>query len=657
MAHTRKQKKQNSSRGSSVPSSPTQSQTCQSAQEKKSKSKETKGPLSRDKLITPSSTQPPSGITHQTTNTEELPQKVAANTISSSCKLYGIPELSDQVDKHGRRMIAYPCKTCGIKINRPTSDSSCSNLIKHASNCLPKQNEVKKTRSLASLGIKGTGEIDPKEVPQLCALWCAEAARPFSALVDASHQAILHPTVNYQSILKEHTEVKESGDIKLESTPLDFLRLSQSHTGEYLAKTVNLVVEKFGIQHKICGIVTDNASNNKVMVKELKKMKWPRFKGEAHWVCCFAHVLNLIVKGILQPFGSQKQVNISKKQSDFTPSDSDSESNDDAAEQIRAKDESLDEQENKDSESLSLDNIEHPSNEEDGDRYTTACCKETLCKFCAIAKKLRFSPNSKAEFVDIRREKGCETPHTVERDVRTQWNSTHTQLLSIIRCEAAILEWQCHKQHGVHRKYYLEPSDFDLAHDLANVLNLFYKITLQISVLGLDCLSNVVIYIDQITNHLLTAISGTDYPPALRNTIAIILHPSFRDKYFKLANWETDWIAEAIRLTREMWVTFYRPKPVTPIPTSSSTPSSKAKTGMLARLGSSALARGGHCSSDPLDIWLAGGLILDGNKPVNPLEWLIQQKCSRNTHGGLVNMALDVLSCPGELNSTQGLLF
>ncbi|KAH9467096.1 hypothetical protein Pst134EA_000907 [Puccinia striiformis f. sp. tritici] len=42
------------------------------------------------------------------------------------------------------------------------------------------------------------------------------------------------------------------------------------------------------------------------MVDELKKLKWPRFKGEPHWICCFAHILNLIVKTILRSFGTER---------------------------------------------------------------------------------------------------------------------------------------------------------------------------------------------------------------------------------------------------------------------------------------------------------------------------------------------------------------
>ncbi|KAA1097863.1 hypothetical protein PGT21_050178 [Puccinia graminis f. sp. tritici] len=198
-------------------------------------------------------------------------------------------------------------------------------------------------------------------------------------------------------------------------------------------------------------------------------------------------------------------------------------------------------------------------------------------------------------------------------------------------------------------------------------MNIFYEITLQISTPGLARLSNIVIFINQITEHLSTAISGTKYPPALRNAcqvglkltnkyyslmdmsplyrIAIVLHPSFCNEYFKLANWEPKWISEAIRLTREMWVSVYKPKPITP-PTSSAVVANKPKTGMLASLGSAAAAQGGHSSTDPLDMWLAGGLILNNNEPVNPLKWWLQQKKSGNTHGGLLQMVLDVLSCP-----------
>ncbi|PLW56539.1 hypothetical protein PCANC_01509 [Puccinia coronata f. sp. avenae] len=454
----------------------------------------------------------------------------------------------------------------------------------------------------------------------------------------------------------------DSGNPKLEAVPLDFIRLAQSHTGDFSAQKLVLVVEKFEIQHKICGIVSDNASNNTAMVSKLKKEKWAHFKVKPQWIQCFAHVLNLIVQGILRPFGTQKK-NDSKKMR--TMDDQYSEDNSDAEDEdtnrhIQVDDPSSDNQHSKskaeliignnkdNTESLSLDNIENMSDEGESNTYTTDGCRETLAKFCVIAKKLRYSPNSKIEFVQICREKECPTTHTIERDR--------------------------HKRYGVYRKYHLEHSDFDLAQDLVEVLNLFHEITLQISMSGLAQLANIVAFIDQITDHLSTAISGKNYPPALRNAcwvglqittkycsltdssplfrIAILLHPLLRDKYLKLAQWEPEWISEAIRLARDMWLSIYKPSPVAPSLALAATVIHKQKTGTLAGLGEADAARGGNCLTDPLDIWLAEALILNDNKPVNPLKWWLQQKRIGNTHGGLLQMALDVLSCPGGYTSS-----
>ncbi|EFP74804.2 uncharacterized protein PGTG_01397 [Puccinia graminis f. sp. tritici CRL 75-36-700-3] len=195
------------------------------------------------------------------------------------------------------------------------------------------------------------------------------------------------------------------------------------------------------------------------------------------------------------------------------------------------------------------------------------------------------------------------------------------------------LVWQCHKQHGIERKHYLDESDIALARDLANLLNVFCKITLQLLISGSARLAKIVVFIDQITENLSTVISGSKYPPALKNACRIGLKITNKDEYFKLAQWEPEWISEAIRLTWEMWLTFFKPQASAPMNSSLATTSSKAKTSMLAGLSSAAAARGGHCSSDPLEVWLAGGLILDNNEPINPLKWWIQQKRAGNTHG------------------------
>ncbi|OAV87801.1 hypothetical protein PTTG_29275 [Puccinia triticina 1-1 BBBD Race 1] len=490
--------------------------------------------------------------------------------------------------------------------------------------CAQKKHTNDRTRTLGSLVVTGTGKIDPREVTQQCAIWCTEAAQPFSALEDASFRALLHPTVlknlpNQRVVSRAihvlYTAVQESfklelknhkgamylgvdawqspngfdilgiviyrlnkragGKYQLESMPLDFIKLMRSHTGEYLAEIVQLVVGKFDVASKIHGIVSDNASNNVVMVNELKKLKWPHFKGQPQWIQCFAHILNLISKAILQPFGPQKrnQEDTVDKARLTDESDADSKS-DDCEEQIalytKAREDHFESNDDDckegipilkgtQTDDLDIDDIKGLSEEdEEMDQYKSSSCRQTLAKFCAIARKLRNSPNSKAVFIGFCKEEKCDKPHTIKRDVCTQWNSTLIQLNSIIRCHLAIIEWQKDKKYGVARKYQIDKGNIESANDLAAVLQPLFEITLQVSVEGSPRLSHVVVFIDQITKHLSTIIAKQSYPPILRNAccgglkitnkyytltdcsplyrVAMILHPLFKDEYFKIAS-------------------------------------------------------------------------------------------------------------------------
>ncbi|EFP87870.2 uncharacterized protein PGTG_14585 [Puccinia graminis f. sp. tritici CRL 75-36-700-3] len=565
-------------------------------------------------------------------------QRVHANQQSACYAYFNPPILSDAKDKNGRLMIAYPCKMCGGKTNRPIYESSPTNLAKHVASCTKKQREANSNQKLADMGVSGTGDIDPREVPQLCAIWCAQSAQPFASLGETSHLGIVHPTVIKNlpkrrtvsnDIAKLYTAVQESliesfkntkgamylgldawqspngfdvlgtviyrlvkeeeGGFHLEAMPLDFVRLQKSHTGLYLAETVQLIVEKFGLQDKIYGIVTDNASNNRSMIEELQTFRWPHFKGEATWV-------------VLRPFGSHKRTKTVVSDNE----ESDEEETEDQDNQIRlATHDSADDGDDDEDDAGSIiddsalaaelidddeveledDDVNELSDEDEDDQYTSNSCRKTLAKFRAIARKLNKSPNSKAHFVEICQDLECVRPHNIARDVRTRWNSTLTQLSSIVRCSSAILEWQKDRRHGPSQEYYINEDDIHLARDLIEVLEPFYEITLQVSMHGAARISDIVVFIDQITSHLSTIICDKKdkYPPALRNAcraglqltnkyytltdcsplyrVAMVLHPSFKDEYFKLAKWKPEWIQEAIRLTREMWENHYKPSP------------------------------------------------------------------------------------------------
>ncbi|KAH9457488.1 hypothetical protein Pst134EA_021364 [Puccinia striiformis f. sp. tritici] len=424
----------------------------------------------------------------------------------------------------------------------------------------------------------------------------------------------------------------------------------------------------FGVQNKICGIVADNASNNGTMIKEIKKFKWPQFKGEPTWIRCFAHVLNLIAQAILRPFGSHQVTTFENEEYELDDEDLDAddqvkmfspetESNQDEEDTVPLAAELLEDDEVE----LDIEDVEELSDEEEDDAYTSESCRRTLAKFRAIARKLNKSPNSKTLFVDICRERGCVKPHSIGRDVRTQWNSTLLQLKRIFRCSDAILEWQKDRRLGTLRQYHITDADITLANDLPEILQPFYEITLQVSIKGSARLADVVVFIDQITSHLSSAISDKQhaYPPALRNACRGGLQltnkyytltdcsPLYRvamEEYFKLAKWDQEWIDKAIRLTRKMWETNYKPS-AQPPPSKEANP--RPKTGVLAQLSGASEARAGNNLTDPLNMWLAGGLHLnEEGLPVNPLKWWIQQAQGGNTQGGLLHMALNVLSCP-----------
>ncbi|EFP92457.2 uncharacterized protein PGTG_18282 [Puccinia graminis f. sp. tritici CRL 75-36-700-3] len=219
-----------------------------------------------------------------------------------------------------------------------------------------------------------------------------------------------------------------------------------------------MIVEKFGIQNKICEIVTDNASNNQTMIEEIKKFKWTRFKGEAHWIQCFAHILNLIVQVIMRPFG-RHQKNQATAEHEHKSDDEES----DTDQQIQSFQAGTSDSDNEDDQcdtnnsmlagelieedkiKLETKDVNELSDEEETDQYTTLSCKQTLGKteshapkFRAIARKLNKLPNLKALFVEICQETNCLKPHNIEHDVRTLWNSTLMQLEGILRCSKAI---------------------------------------------------------------------------------------------------------------------------------------------------------------------------------------------------------------------------
>lgn len=91
---------------------------------------------------------------------------------------------------------------------------------------------------------------------------------------------------------------------KIWCSTLEFIRLTQSHTGEYLARVTVDCLERFGLEKKFHTITMDNASNCDSAADHMQKLI-PSFQGKASRSRCFPHTVNLIAKALLSFFYRQ----------------------------------------------------------------------------------------------------------------------------------------------------------------------------------------------------------------------------------------------------------------------------------------------------------------------------------------------------------------
>ncbi|KNE94319.1 hypothetical protein PSTG_12344 [Puccinia striiformis f. sp. tritici PST-78] len=130
-------------------------------------------------------------------------------------------------------------------------------------------------------GWRGLGQL-AQQVPQLCAIWAvgSDITRLYTAVLQSFIKTLeKHSGAMYLGL--DAWQSPNGYDI-LGTVIYRLIEDDDGHTGAYLADTVRVIVEKFGVQNKICGIVTDDTSNNATMIEEIKKFKWPLFKGETH---------------------------------------------------------------------------------------------------------------------------------------------------------------------------------------------------------------------------------------------------------------------------------------------------------------------------------------------------------------------------------------
>ncbi|QRV81980.1 hAT family dimerization protein [Ceratobasidium sp. AG-Ba] len=88
-------------------------------------------------------------------------------------------------------------------------------------------------------------------------------------------------------------------------TVLDFIHLTESHSGQYLADRTIECLTRYRVINQIETICLDNASNNNTLVRSLEP-HLPSFYGPASRTNCSAHVVNLVARAFMSPCNRPK---------------------------------------------------------------------------------------------------------------------------------------------------------------------------------------------------------------------------------------------------------------------------------------------------------------------------------------------------------------
>jgi hypothetical protein len=110
-------------------------------------------------------------------------------------------------------------------------------------------------------------------------------------------------------------------DWKYREVLLAFQSLSDAHTSETMIRIVVNILKKYKLKNRLLAVITDNASNNEKMRKEMKKIlreidiEWDH---EKNHVFCIAHVIQLAVNELL---GSMKVSAVNDKMNEIFQED------------------------------------------------------------------------------------------------------------------------------------------------------------------------------------------------------------------------------------------------------------------------------------------------------------------------------------------------
>ncbi|GAA5972308.1 hypothetical protein JCM21900_006394 [Sporobolomyces salmonicolor] len=166
-----------------------------------------------------------------------------------------------ECDKDEVPFVIYECQMphCDYSAKRLVTAAPAAQLHSHGFWCNSKEKCQQKLTDIPAFA--GFGRLDPPEVLQAFAVWCACHGRPFSITDDSKRSvggvylaldAWTSPNgVEVLGVLAFFKTKAGKGELKDHVVPVAFKPLVDRHSGGYLAEVVRDICEVYGIQEKV----------------------------------------------------------------------------------------------------------------------------------------------------------------------------------------------------------------------------------------------------------------------------------------------------------------------------------------------------------------------------------------------------------------------
>ncbi|GAA6044459.1 hypothetical protein JCM8097_006366 [Rhodosporidiobolus ruineniae] len=441
-------------------------------------------------------------------------------------------------------MVEFICLYCMVPFIRRVNDSGLGNLTKHTMSCKKKHDEEAHARTLNDHGFvpveAGATELQPllsstarnrkpsrKEIA--AAVDDLARFRRLEMIIELEHaiggvylSVDVWTTPNGWSLMGiviHYRRRGKEGKIESVTQPLDFVPLSESHTGACMADVLVKTVQFYKIKKKLMGIIGDSASNNLKMMDKIGSFH--RFEGRTTFAILRSFSLAAKKKKMSGSGGKKKSSSTAAALENEEPEDLDPEYDLTPEEEQARLDDILSDKRGVDSLSDSAMSLlekdlaklqeEMDANdvaellahsfrkEGEGDKVKLRDVCRAICKIQLIAIKLRYNKTAQALFEAECKEVGVAGNWTIPRSVKTRWNSEYVQMEAGHRLREPIKRWQKNRDVKWDARNRLTDDEFDIFQSLSTILKPMYEFTLKFSKSGSPFIADALPVFDSFT--------------------------------------------------------------------------------------------------------------------------------------------------------------